>query len=70
MSKTQLLTIGSIARRLKVHVHQIEYIMRSRDIKEIGWAGNARVYDDKALETIASELKTVKAYKSHTHRSR
>ena len=36
-----LLTVGEIARRLGQEVHRIEYVIRSRNIRPVGWAGPA-----------------------------
>jgi hypothetical protein len=57
-------TIGEIARRLNVPKHRVEYIIRARDIKPCGWAGNARVFPEKAVEAIASELQRIDAAKA------
>ena len=57
-------TIGEIARRLNVPTHRVEYIIRARNIKPRGWAGNARVFDDAGVEAIATELDRIEATKS------
>lgn len=57
-------TIGEIARRLNVPTHRVEYIIRARDIRPCGWAGNARVFDEAGVETIAAELERIEATKS------
>ncbi len=49
-------TIGEIARRLCVPAHRVEYIIRARDIRPCGWAGNARVFDEAGVAVIAAEL--------------
>jgi hypothetical protein len=49
-------TVGEIARRLNESVHRIEYILRTRNIKPTGMAGNARVYADDDVDRIAAEL--------------
>lgn len=54
-----LLTVGEIARRLDEEVHRIEYVIRSRNIRPVGWAGNARVFCDADLDRIASELRRI-----------
>lgn len=56
-----LLTVGEIARRLDTQVHRIEYVIRSRDIQPIGWAGHARVFPDASVGRIAGELARIKA---------
>ena len=56
-----LLTVGEIARRLQTKVHRVEYIIRSRNIQPIGWAGHARVFSDASLDHITSELRRMDA---------
>lgn len=51
-----LLTVGEIARRLGKELHRVEYVIRSRNIPPVGWAGNARVFRDADLARIAAEL--------------
>jgi len=54
-----LLTVGEIARRLDQEIHRIEYVIRSRNIRPVGWAGHARVFRDADLDRIASELRRI-----------
>lgn len=54
-----LLTVGEIARRLDQEIHRIEYVIRSRNIRPVGWAGHARVFRDADLDHIASELRRI-----------
>ena len=54
-----LLTVGEIARRLGQEVHRIEYVIRSRNIRPVGWAGHARVFRDADLDRIASEKRRI-----------
>ena len=56
-----LLTIGEIARRLQIKVHRVEYVIRSRNIQPIGWAGHARVFSDASLDHITSALRRMDA---------
>ena len=56
-------TIGEIARRLSEPVHRVEYVIRARGIHPSGWAGNARVFPEDAVETIATELQHIDAAK-------
>jgi hypothetical protein len=56
-------TIGEIARRLGEPVHRIEYVIRARHIRPTGWAGNARVFPEDAVEAIATELQRIDAAK-------
>ncbi len=62
MEKTSCImypTIGEIARRLSEPVHRIEYVIRSRRIRPSGLAGVARVFTDRDVERIASELRRI-----------
>ena len=54
-------TVGEIARRLGEPVHRIEYILRTREIQPMGWAGNARVFSEADVRFIASELQRINA---------
>jgi len=49
-------TVGEIAHKLGVPLHRVEYLIRARGIRPSSWAGNARVFSDKAVERIAREL--------------
>ena len=52
-------TVGEIARRLGVPFHRVEYVIRSRDLRPSGWAGNARVFSEADVTHIASELRRI-----------
>jgi hypothetical protein len=56
-------TVGEIARRLDEPIHRIEYILRTRDIRPSGIAGNCRVYAQEDVERIAIELRDIDARK-------
>lgn len=60
-------TIGEIARRLGQPIHRIEYVIRARHIRPCGWAGNARVFPEDAVEAIAAELRRIADAKCHDH---
>ena len=49
-------TVGVIAQESGKSIHRVEYVIRSRDIKHIGRAGNARVFSEAAVRRIKSEL--------------
>ncbi len=59
-------TIGEIARRLGVPTHRVEYIIRARDIRPYGWAGNARVFDEATVNVIGAELNRIDTTKGMT----
>ena len=52
-------TVGEIARQLGKTVHRIEYVIRSRNIRPTGMAGNARVFTEEAVRRIASEIRRI-----------
>jgi hypothetical protein len=56
-------TVGEIARRLGKPIHRIEYVLRTRNIRPSGLAGNCRVYADEDVERIAAELQRIDARK-------
>lgn len=56
-------TIGEIARRLGQPIHRIQYVIRVRRIHPCGWAGNARVFPEDAVEVIAGELQRIASAK-------
>lgn len=56
-------TVGEIARRLSKPIHRIEYVIRARGIVAAGWAGNARVFAEADVNTIATELQRIDATK-------
>jgi len=52
-------TIGAIALQHNVPVHRVEYVIRTRGIQPIAWAGNARIFSDADVAYIASELRRI-----------
>lgn len=63
----RVLTIGEIARRTKAGIYQVEYVIRSRQLAPVAWAGNARVFSESDAELIASELRRIAEERSHRH---
>ena len=57
-------TVGEIARRTGYSLHRVEYIIRARNIRPSGRAGNARVFTDADVERIASELRRIDSEKA------
>jgi hypothetical protein len=47
-------TPASIAKRLSVELHRIEYLIASR-----GWAGRCRIFSDESVEFLAAELRKI-----------
>ncbi|MGA2093104.1 MAG: hypothetical protein ABSH16_06825 [Sedimentisphaerales bacterium] len=60
MSENQFLTPGRIAAILNCPLHQVLYLLRARCITPIGRAGHLRVFDEKTVDVIRSELATNK----------
>ena len=52
-------TIGSIAERCGVGVHQVRYVIDSRGIRPSAKAGNARVFSEQDVERIREELQRI-----------
>jgi hypothetical protein len=55
--------VGEIARRLGKPIHRIEYVLRTRNLRPSGLAGNCRVYAEDDVERIAAELQRIDARK-------
>jgi DNA-binding transcriptional MerR regulator len=59
--QTPMPTVGEIARRLGVPVHRVEYVVRSRNIRPGGRAGNCRVFTEEDVVRITAELRQIDA---------
>jgi hypothetical protein len=51
--------VGEIARELGVDNHRVAYVIRTRGITPIGWAGHARVFAVDTLDLIESALSEI-----------
>jgi DNA-binding transcriptional MerR regulator len=61
-SVPRLATVGEVAKLLRVPLHRIEYILRSRPhIKPKATAGGARCFGDDAIAQIRHELNSIDA---------
>jgi DNA-binding transcriptional MerR regulator len=59
---SELLTIGTIAKRAGVPVHKVRYVLTTRhDITATSRAGQARVYSEAAAVKILAALKAIGA---------
>ena len=56
-----LWTVTRITEHLEATRHQVEYVIVSRGITPIDRAGIARVYDRRAVDVIAHEMRYIKA---------
>ena len=61
MARQTIPTVGEIAHRLTAPIHAVEYIIRSRGISPVAWAGNARIFTEADVAHIASELKRIES---------
>ena len=52
-------TVGEIARKLGKPLHRVEYVIRTRNIRPVIWAGHARIFADADVAFIASELRRI-----------
>jgi len=59
-------TVGEIARRLGQPVHRIEYVIRSRQLRPSGRAGNSRVFAEEDVARISAELRQIDNRKGGT----
>ena len=54
----RLLTSGELSRELGVPVHRVLYYLRSRGIRPVARAGNAKVYGEDVLSLLRVELES------------
>lgn len=54
-------TVAEISRQLGVPPHRIEYVIRSRRIRPVRRAGNARLFDDAAIDEVRGCLSVIDA---------
>ena len=52
-------TLGKIAADLGVAPHRVDYVIRTRRIREAARAGRFRLYDREAFEAIREELDAI-----------
>lgn len=57
MSQKQLLTLGKVAAEVGAPLHTVEYIVRSRGIKEAARAGRLRVFAPDVVEQVQGFLR-------------
>ena len=50
------LTVGVMAEKLGVAIHRVQWILKTRGIRERSKAGILRVYDHAAFERVKKEL--------------
>lgn len=62
---TRLMTIGVIARELNVPIHRVRYVLETRPhIQASALAGNARLFDTRAVAMIRHEINAIDARRS------
>jgi hypothetical protein len=57
----ELLTVGVIADRLGVKVHNVQRIVRTLNIAPVGRAGMSFVFSDAAMKKISDEVQRIAA---------
>lgn len=55
------ITAGTMAERLGVPIHKVQYILRTRQIEPAGKAGVLRVYSEEQLAEVAANLDAISA---------
>lgn len=64
-SPPKLITPGVIADRLRVPLHRVQHILRSREhIQPVARAGTLRLYDRQAVAMVRHELNAIDARRS------
>lgn len=53
----ELLTIGQVAERLKIKIHQIEYLLNAGKIEPTASVGRYRVFDQSTIKQIGKLVK-------------
>ena len=54
-------TIGAIAKRYRVPLHRVEYVIRARGIRPASLAGNVRVFSEDDVDRIGNELRRIQS---------
>ena len=53
---TQVSSVSQISRRLNLPLHRACYVVRTRGIQPVAWAGHARLFDEDGVEKIAAAV--------------
>jgi hypothetical protein len=61
VDEPRLWTAGRIARRLRVPIHRVQYVLRSRRITPAARAGRLRLFDAEAVRLVEAELTRINA---------
>jgi hypothetical protein len=54
-------TVGQIAERLNEPLHRVDYAIRTRGIEPSAQTGNARIFEEDAIERVAAALRQIDA---------
>jgi hypothetical protein len=57
-------TVGCIAKRYSVQVHQVSHVIRTRGIVPSGRAGVAHIYSEADVKRIGEALKQIASYRA------
>lgn len=61
--KMSVFSVGEVARRLGVALHQVDYVLKSRGIEPTAIAGGRRLYGEDEVGMIADALRIVDQFK-------
>ena len=64
----ELFTAGEIARRVKVPLSSLDYILRSRQFRPIGRIGCYRLFDAETAQKITDEVRRVRTRRQRRSR--
>lgn len=63
MTTDSFQTTGTIAARLGVPLHRVEYVIRAKGIRPVARAGAARVFGEEQVDAIAAALRKIEGRK-------
>lgn len=67
-NRKRMITVGKIARRLGQPVHRVEYVLRSRNIRPVAIAGNARVFSENTVDAVSKALRDMDLRRERSER--
>jgi hypothetical protein len=57
-------TVATMADGLNRPAHNIEYVIKSLNIRSVGWVGHTRLFDRQAFDRVEAELKRIESARS------
>jgi len=64
---TKSLTVGVIAEKLECPLHQVMYLIKTRNVQPVARAGNCRVFSPEVIPLLRKELTMLGKRKSLNH---